>query len=157
MVTQQIAAAMPGITARVNASRSVDNENTRDTYPRNANPMNVNLGNTNTGGANPLNTNQVNTNPVNTNPRNANLGDATQANTGNPRNRGINYGYQEPYNPNGMRRIYTYDDFMECRPKELYGRGGATAALRWLEEIDSVINISNCTDNSKVKFTSQET
>ncbi|GJY04410.1 reverse transcriptase domain-containing protein [Tanacetum coccineum] len=41
---------------------------------------------------------------------------------------------------------------MACQPKEFDGKGGAIAYTRWVEKIESVIDMSNCAINQKVKF-----
>ena len=41
---------------------------------------------------------------------------------------------------------------MSCRPKDFNGKEGVVGALRWLEEMESVIDISDCTNNYKVKY-----
>ena len=50
------------------------------------------------------------------------------------------------------RQGCSYKTFMSCKPKEFNGKEGAVQALRWLEEIEAVIDISGCADNNKVKF-----
>ncbi|KAI3784329.1 hypothetical protein L1987_43427 [Smallanthus sonchifolius] len=113
IITQQIAATMPDIVAQVRANMNSSNANSRNANPRSVTLGNANLGNTNTGGTNSANANPNNTNPVNANlgnanTRNANLGNANAANM---RGIGANYEYYGPYNPDGIRRICTYDNF----------------------------------------------
>ncbi|KAK1410454.1 hypothetical protein QVD17_36991 [Tagetes erecta] len=37
----------------------------------------------------------------------------------------------------------TYDKFMACKPKEFHGKGGAVAAMRWLEEMEAVLKLNS--------------
>ena len=48
----------------------------------------------------------------------------------------------------------TYKEFMACKPKEFDGKGGALAYTRWIERMETVINISNCAINQRVKYAS---
>ena len=45
-----------------------------------------------------------------------------------------------------MRKGCSYKTFMSYRPKDFNGKEGAVGALRWLEEMESVIDISDCTN-----------
>ncbi|KAI3797627.1 hypothetical protein L1987_32887 [Smallanthus sonchifolius] len=44
------------------------------------------------------------------------------------------------------------DTFSACKPKEFHGHEGALGILKWIEKMESVINISECADNQKVKY-----
>ncbi|XP_076957890.1 uncharacterized protein LOC143633468 [Bidens hawaiensis] len=45
--------------------------------------------------------------------------------------------------------------FKVYNPKEFYGDKGAIVTLRWLEEMESIVLISKCTESEKVQYTSQ--
>lgn len=49
-------------------------------------------------------------------------------------------------------RDYTYKEFMICRTKSLYGNEGVVGLTRWIEKMESVLKISFCTEDCKVKF-----
>ncbi|GJX76374.1 hypothetical protein Tco_0323185 [Tanacetum coccineum] len=61
---------------------------------------------------------------------------------GNPRDGGGNN--------NGNR--CSYKEFMACQPKEFDGKGGAITYTRWVEKMESVIDMSNCAINQRVKY-----
>ncbi|PWA68266.1 hypothetical protein CTI12_AA310530 [Artemisia annua] len=44
----------------------------------------------------------------------------------------------------------TYMEFVACKPKEFDGKGGAIALTRWLEKMESVMDISGCTEGQKL-------
>ncbi|GJY37080.1 hypothetical protein Tco_0422458 [Tanacetum coccineum] len=46
----------------------------------------------------------------------------------------------------------SYKEFLACQPKEFDGKGGAIAYTRWVEKMESVIDMSNCTINQRVKY-----
>ncbi|XP_035834025.1 uncharacterized protein LOC118482595 [Helianthus annuus] len=46
----------------------------------------------------------------------------------------------------------TYKAFMDCKPKGFNGSEGAVGVIRWIEKMEAVLDISNCADNTKVKF-----
>ena len=46
----------------------------------------------------------------------------------------------------------TYKEFMACKPKEFDGKGGAIALTRWIEKMESVMDISGCSEVQKVKY-----
>ena len=46
----------------------------------------------------------------------------------------------------------TYKEFMACKPKEFDGKGGAIALTRWIEKMESVMDISGCSEGQKVKY-----
>ncbi|KAL4590663.1 hypothetical protein LXL04_003603 [Taraxacum kok-saghyz] len=52
----------------------------------------------------------------------------------------------------GNPRTCNYKDFLTCKPSSFYGIGGMIELTRWFEKTESVIAISNCTEESKVKF-----
>lgn len=55
---------------------------------------------------------------------------------------------------NNNRTGCTYKEFLACKPKEFDGKGGAIALTRWFEKIESVIDISNCSEDKKVRYAS---
>ena len=80
-------------------------------------------------------------------------------NTGNDSNEACEQGHR--VNPargssseevDDTRNGCSYKTFMSCRPKDFNGNEGAVGALRCLEEMESVIDISDCTNNCKVKY-----
>lgn len=55
-------------------------------------------------------------------------------------------------NNNNNRTGCTYKEFMTCKPIEFDGKGGALAYTRWVEKMESVIDISNCAIHQRVKY-----
>ncbi|KAI3762238.1 hypothetical protein L1987_52663 [Smallanthus sonchifolius] len=113
IITQQLVVAIPGIVARINS-----NVNPNNAIPGNANPSNINPGNANMGNA---------------------MGNNNASNAINARSNEANANFNRENNQGGIRRECTYDDFMSCKPKDFYGKGGAVRALRWIEEMESTI------------------
>ncbi|GKC26396.1 hypothetical protein Tco_1033690 [Tanacetum coccineum] len=54
---------------------------------------------------------------------------------------------------NNARRDCTYKEFLACNPKEYDGKGGVVVYTRWIENMESVQDMSGCGDNQKVKYT----
>ncbi|GJW53949.1 putative reverse transcriptase domain-containing protein [Tanacetum coccineum] len=50
-------------------------------------------------------------------------------------------------------RECTYTDFLKCQPMKFKGTEGVVGLTQWLEKIESVFHISNCTVACQVKFT----
>lgn len=46
----------------------------------------------------------------------------------------------------------TYKELMNCKPKPFYGKEGVVGLTCWIEKMESVFEISLCTENYKVKF-----
>ncbi|PWA76224.1 reverse transcriptase domain-containing protein [Artemisia annua] len=46
----------------------------------------------------------------------------------------------------------TYREFSACKPVDFDGNGGAIAYTRWVEKMESVIDISECADHQKIKY-----
>ena len=46
----------------------------------------------------------------------------------------------------------TYKEFTACKPIDFDGKGGALVYTRWVEKMESVIDISNCAPHQKVKY-----
>nr|GEU33176.1 hypothetical protein [Tanacetum cinerariifolium] len=51
-------------------------------------------------------------------------------------------------------RECTYTDFLKCQPLSFQGTEGVVSLARWLEKMESVFQISNCTVVCQVKFAS---
>ncbi|XP_071686785.1 uncharacterized protein [Rutidosis leptorrhynchoides] len=47
-----------------------------------------------------------------------------------------------------------YKAFMGCKPQSFSGTKGPVGLIRWLEKLESVFKISECTGNDRVKFAS---
>ena len=41
---------------------------------------------------------------------------------------------------------------MACKPKEFDGKGGVVALTRWMEKMESVMDISGSSESQKVKY-----
>ncbi|GJX77277.1 hypothetical protein Tco_0324088 [Tanacetum coccineum] len=50
-------------------------------------------------------------------------------------------------------RKCSYKEFMSCQPFNFKGTEGVVGLIRWFERTESVFSCSNCTEDSKVKFT----
>nr|GEV24200.1 hypothetical protein [Tanacetum cinerariifolium] len=46
----------------------------------------------------------------------------------------------------------SYKEFLACNPKEYDGKGGAVVLTRWIEKIENVQDMSGCSINQKVKY-----
>ncbi|GJU92690.1 hypothetical protein Tco_1317446 [Tanacetum coccineum] len=46
-----------------------------------------------------------------------------------------------------VSRGCTYKEFLACNPKEYDGKGGAIVYTRWIEKMESVQDMSGCTDS----------
>ncbi|GKF06612.1 hypothetical protein Tco_0037280, partial [Tanacetum coccineum] len=51
------------------------------------------------------------------------------------------------------RKGCTYKEFLACNPKEYGGKGGVIVYTRWIENMESVHDISGCRDSQRVKYT----
>ncbi|GJW47500.1 putative reverse transcriptase domain-containing protein [Tanacetum coccineum] len=51
----------------------------------------------------------------------------------------------------GNQEWCTYKEFLACKPRDINGKGGAIALTRWIEKMESVMDISGCVNNQKVK------
>ncbi|GKE62946.1 reverse transcriptase domain-containing protein [Tanacetum coccineum] len=47
----------------------------------------------------------------------------------------------------------SYKEFLACNPKEYDGKGGAIVLTRWIEKMESVQDMSGCSIDQKVKYT----
>ncbi|GJT71421.1 reverse transcriptase domain-containing protein [Tanacetum coccineum] len=55
-----------------------------------------------------------------------------------------------------MARQCSYKEFMSCQPINFKGTEGAIGLIRWFERTESVFSRSNCTEDCKVKFATEE-
>ena len=53
---------------------------------------------------------------------------------------------------NNNRTGCTYKEFTACKPIDFNGVGGALVYTRWVEKMESVIDISNCAAHQMVKY-----
>ncbi|GKF07435.1 hypothetical protein Tco_0041659, partial [Tanacetum coccineum] len=51
-----------------------------------------------------------------------------------------------------VARECTYTDFLKCQPLNFKGTEGVVSLTQWLEKMESVFHISNCTITCQVKF-----
>ncbi|KAJ0511025.1 putative retrotransposon gag domain-containing protein [Helianthus annuus] len=49
----------------------------------------------------------------------------------------------------------TYKYFVSCKPRDFTWEKGANDCMTWLDEMDTVVDISGCADKNVVKFVSQ--
>ncbi|GKE91850.1 reverse transcriptase domain-containing protein, partial [Tanacetum coccineum] len=54
---------------------------------------------------------------------------------------------------NGNRVGCSHKEFLACNPKEYDGKGGALVLTRWIEKMENVQDMSGCSVNQKVKYT----
>ncbi|GJV41699.1 reverse transcriptase domain-containing protein [Tanacetum coccineum] len=52
-----------------------------------------------------------------------------------------------------VSRGCTYKEFLACNPKEYDGKKGVIVYTRWIENMESVQDMSGCRDSHKVKYT----
>ncbi|GJY02100.1 hypothetical protein Tco_0360252, partial [Tanacetum coccineum] len=48
----------------------------------------------------------------------------------------------------------TYNEFLVCKPRDFDRKGGAIVLTRWIEKMESVMDISGCVNNQKVRYAS---
>ncbi|GJV47406.1 putative ribonuclease H-like domain-containing protein [Tanacetum coccineum] len=48
----------------------------------------------------------------------------------------------------------TYNDFLACNLRDFDGKGGAIVLTRWIKKMESVMDISGCVNNQKVRYAS---
>ncbi|GJS78249.1 putative reverse transcriptase domain-containing protein [Tanacetum coccineum] len=53
---------------------------------------------------------------------------------------------------NRKRKGCTYKTFSACNPPEFNGECDVVTTMKWIREMESVINTSNCADDEKVKY-----
>ncbi|GKD26915.1 putative reverse transcriptase domain-containing protein, partial [Tanacetum coccineum] len=81
---------------------------------------------------------------------------SNQRNVGNQNGNVVNENVQENIGNvivNGNRVGCSYKEFLACNPKEYDGKGGAVVLTRWIEKMESVHDMSGCSVNQKVKYT----
>ncbi|GKE39956.1 putative reverse transcriptase domain-containing protein [Tanacetum coccineum] len=79
-----------------------------------------------------------------------------QGNVGNQNGNVVNENIQENVGNvivNGIRVGCSYKEFLACNPKEYDGKGGAVVLTRWIEKMESVQDMSGCSIDQKVKYT----
>ncbi|GJU50413.1 putative reverse transcriptase domain-containing protein [Tanacetum coccineum] len=54
---------------------------------------------------------------------------------------------------NGNRVGCSYKEFLACNPKEYDGKGGVVVLTRWIEKMENVQDMSGCSNDQKVKYT----
>ncbi|GKA28706.1 putative reverse transcriptase domain-containing protein [Tanacetum coccineum] len=81
---------------------------------------------------------------------------SNQGNVGNQNDNVVNENVQGNVRNvivNGNRVGSSYKEFLACNPKEYDGKGGAVALTRWIEKMESVHDMSGCSIDQKVKYT----
>ncbi|GJZ63038.1 hypothetical protein Tco_0619459 [Tanacetum coccineum] len=89
-----------------------------------------------------------------------NGGVGNQGNVGNQNGNVVNENVQENVQENvrnvlvnGNRVGCSYTEFLACNPKEYDGKGGSVVLTHWIEKIESVQDMSGCSIDQKVKYT----
>ncbi|GKB65837.1 hypothetical protein Tco_0927249 [Tanacetum coccineum] len=83
---------------------------------------------------------------------NGNGGGGDNNSNGGNDNGGNEHGNHRSGENNSNGNGCTYKEFLACKPKVFYGKGGVLVYTRWVEKMESVINISNCATNQRVKY-----
>ncbi|GKD13452.1 hypothetical protein Tco_1197859, partial [Tanacetum coccineum] len=81
---------------------------------------------------------------------------SNQRNVGNQNGNVVNENVQENVGNvlvNGNRVGCLYKEFLACNSKEYDGKGGAVVLTRWIKKIESVDDMSGCSNDLKVKYT----
>ncbi|GJX63131.1 reverse transcriptase domain-containing protein [Tanacetum coccineum] len=81
---------------------------------------------------------------------------SNQGNVGNQNGNVVNENVQENVGNvlvNGNRVGCSYKEFLACNPKEYDGKGGAVVLTRWIEKMENVQDMSGCSNDQKVKYT----
>ncbi|GJT75179.1 hypothetical protein Tco_1041904 [Tanacetum coccineum] len=81
---------------------------------------------------------------------------SNRGNAGNHNGTVVNENVQENVENvivNGNRVGCSYKEFLACNPKEYDGNGGAVVLTRWIEKMESVHDMSGCSNDQKVKYT----
>ncbi|GKA66596.1 putative reverse transcriptase domain-containing protein [Tanacetum coccineum] len=79
-----------------------------------------------------------------------------QGNVRNQNGNAVNENVQENIGNvlvNGNRVGCSYKEFLTCNLKEYDGKGGVVVLTRWIEKMESVHDMSGCSINQKVKYT----
>ncbi|GJS29799.1 reverse transcriptase domain-containing protein [Tanacetum coccineum] len=77
--------------------------------------------------------------------------------TNNVNNANANGGNGDSRNGNrngGNNNGCTYKEFLACKPRGFDGKSGAMVPTRWIENMESVMDISSCINNQKVRYAS---
>nr|GEV06474.1 reverse transcriptase domain-containing protein [Tanacetum cinerariifolium] len=80
-----------------------------------------------------------------------------QGNFGNQNGNVVNENVQENDGNvivNGIRIGCSYMEFLACNPKEYDGKGGVVVLTQWIEKIKNVQDMSGCSIDQKMKYTS---
>ncbi|GJV08133.1 hypothetical protein Tco_1345789 [Tanacetum coccineum] len=81
---------------------------------------------------------------------------SNRGNVGNQNGNVVNENVQENVRNvlvNGNRVGCSYKEFLACNPKEYDGKGGAVVLTRWIEKMENVQDMSGCSNDQKVKYT----
>ena len=62
---------------------------------------------------------------------------------------------EREYTDASRARGCTYKYFVSCKPRDFTGEKGAVECMTWLDEMDTVVDISGCAERDVVKFVSQ--
>ncbi|GKB72355.1 putative reverse transcriptase domain-containing protein [Tanacetum coccineum] len=82
---------------------------------------------------------------------------SNRGNVGNQNGNVVNENVQENVRNvivNGNRVGCSYKEFLACNPKEYDGKGGVVVLTRWIEKMEYVHDMSGCSIDQKVKYTS---
>ncbi|GJS04808.1 reverse transcriptase domain-containing protein [Tanacetum coccineum] len=87
------------------------------------------------------------------NGNNDNIGNSGESNTDRENNEeGCKQGNPKDGSNNNNGNGCSYKEFLACQPKEFDGKGGTIAYTRWVEKMESMIDMSNCAINQRVKY-----
>ncbi|GJY75071.1 hypothetical protein Tco_0479502 [Tanacetum coccineum] len=81
---------------------------------------------------------------------------SNRGNVGNENGNVVNENVQENVGNvivNGNRVGCSYKEFLACNPKEYDGKGGVVVLTRWIEKMKSVHDMSGCSIDQKLKYT----
>ncbi|GJZ12357.1 hypothetical protein Tco_0547587 [Tanacetum coccineum] len=81
---------------------------------------------------------------------------SNRGNVGNQNGYVVNENVQENIGNvivNGNRVDCSYKEFLACNPKEYDGKGGVVVLTRWIKKMEYVHDMSGCSINQKVKYT----
>nr|GEW79203.1 retrovirus-related Pol polyprotein from transposon TNT 1-94 [Tanacetum cinerariifolium] len=79
-----------------------------------------------------------------------------KGNVGNQNGNVVNKNVQENVRNvlvNGNQIGYSYKEFLACNPKEYDGKGGVIVLTRWIKKMENVQEMSGCSVDQKVKYT----
>ncbi|GJU14677.1 uncharacterized mitochondrial protein-like protein [Tanacetum coccineum] len=81
---------------------------------------------------------------------------SNRGNVGNQNGNVVNENVQENVGNvlvNSNRVGCSYKEFLACNPKEYDGKGGVVVLTRWIEKMENVQDMSGCSNDQKVKYT----